>query len=125
MTSVVFAPFLIGVGLIVIGAFRGKVTPKHLMILVPFLLLALSATRAVPPAWIALVPLMATAMAESRGRGAAALFQAAAVVFGIVVLLVPWFIISDGSIDEEKFPSRRARSWPMCRHSMTTVRADT
>ena len=50
-------------GLIVIGAFRGKVTPKHLIILVPFLLLALSATRAVPPAWIALVPLMATALA--------------------------------------------------------------
>ena len=49
LLSVVFAPFLVGVGLIVIGAFRGKVTPKHLILLVPFLLLAFSATRAVPP----------------------------------------------------------------------------
>jgi hypothetical protein len=47
--SVVFAPFLIGLGLIVIGAARQKITPRHLVILVPFLLLALSATRAAGP----------------------------------------------------------------------------
>jgi hypothetical protein len=28
----------------------------------------------------------------------------AAIVFGLVVLLTPWFIRSDGSIDEERFP---------------------
>ena len=104
LISVVFAPFLVGVGLIVIGAFRGKITPKHLIILVPFLLLALSATRAVPPAWIALVPLMGTALAGLAVGARQRFSRAAAVVFGIVVLFVPWFIISDGSIDEEKFP---------------------
>jgi len=104
LLSVVFAPFLIGIGLIVIGAFRGKVTPKHLIILVPFLLLALSATRAVPPSWIALVPLMGTALAGLAVGARQRFSKAAAVIFGLVVLLVPWFIISDGSIDEEKFP---------------------
>jgi len=104
LLSVVFAPFLIGIGLIVIGAFRGKVTPKHLIILVPFLLLAFSATRAVPPSWIALVPLMGTALAGLAVGARQRFSMTAAVVFGLVVLIVPWFIIGDGSIDEERFP---------------------
>ena len=105
LLSVVFAPFLIGVGLIVIGAFRGKVTPKHLILLVPFLLLALSATRAVPPAWIALVPLMGTALAGlAVGATAAVLDDRWPWCSPCVVLVMPWFIISDGSIDEERFP---------------------
>ncbi|HET9202658.1 MAG TPA: hypothetical protein VFP67_05860, partial [Acidimicrobiia bacterium] len=104
LLSVVFAPFLIGIGLIVIGAVRERVTPRHLIILVPFLLLALTATRAVPPAWIALVPLMGVALAD-MAAGARKRFSApAAAVFGLVVLVTPWFIISDGSIDEERFP---------------------
>jgi hypothetical protein len=104
LLSVVFAPFLIGIGLIVIGAFRGKVTPKHLIILVPFLLLALSATRAVPPSWIALVPLMGTALAGLAVGARRRFSKTAAVIFGAVVVIVPWFIISDASIDEERFP---------------------
>jgi hypothetical protein len=104
LVSVVFAPFLIGVGLIVIGAFRGQVTPKHLVLLVPFLLLALSATRAVPPAWIALVPLMATALA-GLAVGARQRFSLSVTAgFAVVVLILPWFIRSDGSLDEERFP---------------------
>jgi hypothetical protein len=104
LLSVVFAPFLFGVGLIVIGAVRQRITPRHLIVLAPFLILALSATRAVPPAWIALIPLMATALA-GLAMGARRRFSAtAAIVFGLIVLITPWFIISDGSIDPERFP---------------------
>jgi hypothetical protein len=104
LLSVVFAPFLIGVGLIVVGAARQRITPRHLIVLVPFLILALSATRAVPPAWIALVPLLATALA-GLATGARRRFSTPpAIVFGLIVLLTPWFIISDGAIDEERFP---------------------
>jgi len=63
LLSIVFLPFLTGVVLIILGAARLRVRPRHLWILVPFLLLALTATRAVPPAWIALVPLIGTALA--------------------------------------------------------------
>lgn len=104
LLSVVFAPFLIGVGLIVVGAARQRITPRHLIVFVPFLILALSATRAVPPAWIALVPLMATALAGLAAGARRRFSAAAAIVFGLVVLITPWFIISDGSIDEERFP---------------------
>jgi hypothetical protein len=102
--SVVFAPFLIGVALIVVGAFRQRIGARHLIVLVPFLLLALSATRAVPPAWIALVPLMGTALAGLAVGARRRFSMGAAIVFGLVVLITPWFIISDGSIDEERFP---------------------
>jgi hypothetical protein len=102
--SVVFAPFLIGVGLIVVGAARQRITARHLIILVPFLILALSATRAVPPAWIALVPLIGVALSD-LGPGARRRFSTqAAIVFGLLVLVTPWLIIGDGAIDEERFP---------------------
>jgi hypothetical protein len=102
--SVVFAPFLIGVGLIVIGAARQRITARHLIILVPFLILALSATRAVPPAWIALVPLMGLALADLATGARRRFSTPAAIVFGLVVLITPWLIISDGAIDEDRFP---------------------
>jgi hypothetical protein len=102
--SVVFAPFLIGVGLIIVGAARQRITARHLIVLVPFLILALSATRAVPPAWIALVPLMAAALADLAPGARRRFSKIAAIVFGVVVVVTPLFIISDASIDEERFP---------------------
>jgi hypothetical protein len=104
LLSVVFLPFLVGIGLIVLGAARGLVTPRHLWLLVPFLLLAFSSTRAVPPAWIAVVPLLATSLSDS-GVGERRRFSTpAAVVFAAVVLVLPFPIASDGSLDEERLP---------------------
>jgi hypothetical protein len=102
--SVVFAPFLIGIALIVVGAARQRITARHLIVLVPFLILALSATRAVPPAWIALVPLMGLALADLAQGARRRFSRNAATIFGLVVLVTPLFIRSDGSIDEERFP---------------------
>ena len=68
--SAVFLPFAVGVVIIVLGAFRRRITPNHLWVLVPFLLLGLSATRALPPAWIGLIPLVGLALGEmSAGSG--------------------------------------------------------
>jgi hypothetical protein len=102
--SIVFLPFVVGIGLIVLGSARGKVTPRHLWILVPFLLLALTATRAVPPAWIALVPLIGTALAGVKVGETRRFSLPAAIVFGLVVLVTPFLLASDASIDEERFP---------------------
>jgi hypothetical protein len=104
LISIVFMPFVIGIGLILFGAVRARVTPRHLWILAPFLLLALSATRAVPPAWIALVPLLATAMAGVKLGERRRFSLPAAVVFAVLVLLMPLLLVSDALIDEERFP---------------------
>lgn len=104
LLSAVFLPFVIGVVIIVVGAFRGYITPVHLWLIIPFTLLGLSATRAVPPAWIALVPLVGLAT-KGLSIGARELFSTGpAVVFATVILALPFFLASDGSLDEEHFP---------------------
>jgi hypothetical protein len=104
LISVVFLPFLIGIGLIIVGAARGRVTARHLWILVPFLFLAFSATRAVPPAWIALVPLVSTSLSGLGANPSRRFSTAATVVLATVVVLLPIVIADDGRIDEERFP---------------------
>jgi len=102
--SVVFLPFLAGVALVVIGAVRGLVVPRHLWYLVPFLLLALSSTRAVAPAWIGLTPLLGSALAGLGSIGRRRFSAPAAVIFAGAVLVIPFLVASDGSIDEKRFP---------------------
>jgi hypothetical protein len=104
LLSIVFTPFLVGVGVIIVGAVRGRVTPRHLWILVPFLLLAFSATRAVPPAWIALVPLIGTAIAGVKMGERPRFSQPAAIIFTLFVLVGPFLLVSGASIDDERFP---------------------
>jgi hypothetical protein len=103
LLSLALTPYLVGVALIVVGASRGRITPRHLWILVPFMLLAMSSTRAVAPAWLALVPLLGTALG-GLPTGAFRFSRAATVVFGLVALVVPFLVKSDGAIDEERFP---------------------
>ena len=104
LLSVVFLPFLVGVGLIVIGAMRGLVTPRHLWILAPFLLLAFSSTRAVPPAWIALVPLLGSALGSLRIGQRRRFSVPTAALFAGVVLVMPFLFASDVSIDRGRLP---------------------
>ena len=104
LLSVVFLPFLAGVVLIVIGAIRGLVVPRHLWILIPFLLLAFSSTRAVAPAWIGLVTLIGTGLGGLGVHQRRRFSTPAAAVFAGVVLVLPFLVASDGSIDEERLP---------------------
>jgi hypothetical protein len=102
--SAVFLPFAVGVVIIVFGAVRGRITPNHLWVLVPFLLLGLSATRALPPAWIGLIPLVALALGELNAGGERRFSMGAAAVFATSVLILPFLIKDDGSLDPERFP---------------------
>lgn len=104
IVSAVFTPFLFGIGLIVIGAFRGRIGPKHLWLLVPFLLLGFGSTRAVPPAWIGIIPLVALSMKGITAGDRRRFSLGVGVVFGIFVLVFPFVIKSDGAIDAEHFP---------------------
>ena len=102
--SAVFLPFAVGVVIIVFGAVRGRITPNHLWVLVPFLLLGLSATRALPPAWIGLIPLVALALGELNAGSGRRFSMGAAAVFATSVLILPFLIRDDGSLDPERFP---------------------
>ena len=102
--SAVFLPFAVGVVIIVLGAFRGRITPNHLWVLVPFLLLGLSATRALPPAWIGLIPLVGLALGEMSAGSGRRFSMGAAAVFVTTVLILPFLIRDDGSLDPNRFP---------------------
>ena len=102
--SVVFLPFLLGMALIVWAAVKGRVTPKHLLLIVPFLILGLGATRALPPSWLALIPLVSLGVFGLKVGSTPRFSTGQAVVFGGVVLILPFFLISDATIDEERFP---------------------
>jgi hypothetical protein len=102
--SVVFLPFLVGLALIVWAAVKGRVTPKHLLLIVPFLILAFGATRAVPPSWLALVPLASLGVYGLQVGSAPRFSGGQAAVFGAAVLILPFLLASDASLDEERFP---------------------
>ena len=104
LISAVFLPFLVGMALIVWAAVKGRVTPKHLLLIVPFLILALGATRAVPPSWLALIPLVSLGVYELKIGSAPRFSKGQAVLFGGAVLVLPFFLASDASLDAERFP---------------------
>ena len=108
LLSPVFLPFLAGIGMLVVGWRRRLIELRHLIVVVPFLLLGFSSTRAVPPAWLGLLPLMArslTGIGESLRRSFSA---ASAGVFVGVVALVPFLVAGDGVLDSERFPVEAA-----------------
>lgn len=104
LLSFVFLPFVIGVVVVLIGAFRGLITPRHVWLVAPFLLLGLTAVRAVPPAWFGLLPLVALSL-TGLSVGEARRFSAVgAGVFVVIIAVLPFLIRSDGTLAEERFP---------------------
>jgi hypothetical protein len=103
--SPVFFPFVIGVGLLVFGSFRKRIEPRHLWVIAPFLLLGFSSTRAVPPAWLALVPYIAMSLGPIR-FGAEKRFAAPiGVIVGLSIVVLPFLLRGDGGLDDERFPT--------------------
>lgn len=102
--SLIFTPFLVGVGLMVIGGYRRRLRPGDIWLLAPFLALAFGSTRAVPPAWIALFPLVATSL-EGLGRDQPRRFgRVPALVLAVAIVGLPFLLASPEGLDEEHFP---------------------
>lgn len=104
LLSALFLPFLGGVVFVVIGAFRQRISPRHLWLLVPFVALAMTSVRAIPPAWLAIVPLVALALGDLQIGLKRGFPTRLAVVFALVVLLLPFLLMEGVYIPEERFP---------------------
>ncbi|MGH3650380.1 MAG: hypothetical protein ACRDU9_06675 [Acidimicrobiia bacterium] len=104
LLDVVFLPLAGSVVFIVIGAFRHRIGPRHLWLLVPFLLLGMSSVRAIPPAWLALVPLVALSLSGLEIGSRAGLRRHLAIVFGLFVLVLPFLLIEGSELSEDRFP---------------------
>ncbi len=102
------APFLAGIVIVIWGAMSGRVVKRDLFVIVPILVLGATATRAVPLAWLALVPLIAGSIGpDTVRRGFPPL---AAATFLVVIAVIPFVIGSDSGIDEDRFPVAAARA---------------
>src|SRR5690606_14682225 len=66
LTKIALMPFLFGTVLLIIAGIRGGLKMRHLWIVVPFVIFAATATRAVFPAWIALAPFAGLALTSIR-----------------------------------------------------------
>ncbi len=104
LLSVVFLPLLGGVVFIVIGAFRGLIFPKHLWLIVPFVLLGMSSVRAIPPSWLALVPLVSLSLSELTLGTNRRFGQVSAAVFTVTVVVISVIVKPGASLLEDRFP---------------------
>jgi len=102
--SLIFTPFLLGVGLLIIGGYRRRLRPGDIWLLAPFLALAFGSTRAVPPAWIALFPLVASSL-QGLGREYPRRFgPVPALVLSVAIVALPFLLEAPEGLDEEHFP---------------------
>jgi len=104
LTSPVFVPFLVGLALIAGGLITKRLPLRQLIVVVPFAILGASSLRAVPPAWIGLIPAVAAALGPVRLGTERRLGMVPATVFAAFVLVLPFTIKGDGQLSEERFP---------------------
>jgi hypothetical protein len=104
LTSPVFMPFLVGLALIAGGLITRRLPLRQLIVVVPFAILGATSLRAVPPAWIGLIPAVAAALGPVRLGTERRLGRVPAIVFAAFVLVLPFAIRGDGQLSEERFP---------------------
>lgn len=109
LTSPVFIPFLAGLAVIAGGLLTRRVPLRQLWVVAPFTLLGMSSLRAVPPAWLALLPTVAAALGPLRIATSRRLSTIPAVVFAGVVFVLPFLLKSDGQLSETRFPVEAAQ----------------
>lgn len=97
-------PFVGAIFLLLWGAMRGRLVPADLWVVVPFVLLALSATRAVAPSWIALTPVLARALGWKRVEWGRGFPVPVAALFAVVVVAMPLLFVEKVEIDPRRFP---------------------
>jgi hypothetical protein len=102
--SWVFTPFLIGAAILVYGGYKQRIRGSDAWIIVPFLALGFTAMRAVPPAWLALIPVISTCLLGVGDRVPRRFSKPVAVTFAGVVLVTPFLLVRPIQLDEERFP---------------------
>jgi hypothetical protein len=104
LSETVFLPFAGLIVFVVFGAFRGRILPRHVWLIAPFVMAGLSSVRAIPPAFLALIPLLAVSLSGLEIGSQGGLRARLALVFALVVLVLPLLLIEDGQLSEERFP---------------------
>lgn len=104
LLSPVFAPFMLGLALVALAMATRRMAWWYLLVVVPFAVLGWSALRAVPPAWLGIVPVVAMSLGSVKVGGRPRISSIPAAVFMLVVLVLPFLVRANGELAEERFP---------------------
>lgn len=103
--SIEHFPFALAVVALVVGAVNGKIVKRDLWVVLPFLLFAFTANRAVPVAALVLAPWFVGGLARAQRPATTVSARQSAFNAGVVaaVLVVPWIVPLDSGLDQELF----------------------
>jgi hypothetical protein len=104
-------PFAFVFVMLLIAAMRGRLVARDLWTIVPFLIFAFTANRAVPLAGMTLVPWFAAALPQGDGLRAISGSSRGPinVVLAVLILGLPLAIPQESGLDEKTFPVAAAR----------------
>ncbi len=100
----VFLPLLGGVVFVAFGVIRQKISTEHMWLILPMVGLALTSVRAIPPAWIAIAPIVATALAGMTLGQSGRLSRTPAAIFLFAVFALPIVVAKPADLSATRFP---------------------
>lgn len=106
--EVALLPVLIGLLVMLYGGMMGRLDPTVLWIIGPFLVLTMSATRAVATGWIVLAPFVAQSLAGLEVRRFRGYPTKLAVGVAMAIGILPFAFIKPVDVDPERFPVEAA-----------------
>jgi hypothetical protein len=105
--DIVQAPYLLLAVGVVVAAIRGRLKPRDLIVILPFLIFGLTSRRAVFPAAIVVVPWASMALPAIKVPVASMSTRIAGTVVAVLALAttVPILLAPLGTLDEDVFPT--------------------
>ncbi len=103
--SIEHFPFAIVVVALMAGGVSGRIVKRDLWVVLPFLLFAFTANRAVPVAALVLAPWFVGGLARLQVASKSVNARQSAFNAGVVaaVLLIPWMVPLEGGLDQKMF----------------------
>ena len=103
--SIEHFPFALALVALMLGAVNGRITKRDLWVVLPFLIFAFTANRAVPVAALVLAPWFVSGLARASQPGSVPSARQSAFNAGVLaaVLVVPWVVPLRGGLDQELF----------------------
>lgn len=105
LTAPIF-PLFVAIVFLIWAGIEGRLRTRDLVVLVPFLLLAFSANRAVPPAWLGIVPILALAARDLRTpeRSVSPVRGGLHLAIVAVLIILPLVFVREPALAEARFP---------------------
>ena len=102
--DVLFIPYLGSLVFAVVGFVRRKVPLRYLWVFIPFAGLGFTSIRAVPQAWLGLLPMVALSLSGLTIGTRAGLRRPLAIVFCLFLLIMPFLVAKEAILSQELFP---------------------